>query len=86
MYAQSEDRKLKSAIVTYGRDILTLVLINYIISELYFIVVKGKVIDISIKTPKVRYQVENMYNFKVRYHITISTYSLSKHLQYRSIM
>jgi len=64
---------------------ITLVLINYIIQELYFSVVKGKVIDISIKSPKVRYQVENMYNFKVRYHITTSMYSLRKHFQRRSI-
>ena len=65
----------------YPFGIFKLFLINYIIQELYFAVVKGKIIDISIKTPKVRYQVENMYNFKVRFHITTSVYSLWKYCQ-----
>ena len=38
-------------------------------------VVKGKIIDISIKTPKVRYQVENMYNFKLREANTLYIFS-----------
>ena len=70
----------------YPFGIFKLFLINYIIQELYFAVVKGKIIDISIKSPKVRYQVENMYNFKVRFHITTSVYSLWKYCQQCFIM